>query len=93
MKALRISLLGLVLAAGLVSGADAHEPRIGLSVQLGYPGYFVAPPVYYAPPPVVLPAYGYPEGYAPYYYGYGPGWYGYRHGYRHEHRHGHRHRD
>ena len=87
MKTLRIVLLGLMLSAGLVSGAYAHEPRVGVSVQFGAPVYpvYVAPPVYYAPPPmvympqpVVVPPYGY--GYA--------GYYGHDHG---RHRGWHRH--
>jgi len=88
MKTFRIALLGLVLSAGLVSAAYAHEPRVGLSVQFGYPVY-VAPPVYYPPPPVVYvppPVDVPPYGYAGYYYGYdhGPrrGWHGHR---RHHH--------
>lgn len=52
MKTLRIALLGLMLSAGLASAAYAHGPRVGLSVNLGYPVY-AAPPVYYAPPPPV----------------------------------------
>ena len=52
MKTLRIALLGMMLSAGLVSGAYAHGPRVGFSVNLGYPVY-VAPPVYYTPPPPV----------------------------------------
>lgn len=99
MKTLRIALLGLMLAAGLVSGAYAHGPRVGLSVNLGYPVY-AAPPVYYQPPPVYYapprvyyapppplvyaPAYGY--GYAGYPYGRD---YGSHRGW-HQHRH-HRH--
>lgn len=81
MKTLRMFLLGIFLAAGLVSGALAHGPRVGLSVQFGYPGY-IAPPVYYVPPPVVYappPSLVYfppppvivpPYGYAGYYSGY-----------------------
>ncbi|MBS1159577.1 MAG: hypothetical protein H6R15_1996 [Proteobacteria bacterium] len=86
MKTIHIALLGLVLSAGLVSGAQAHEPRVGFSVQLGYPGY-VPPPVYYAPPPpvVYLPpppmVYGPVPVYGPRYVN--PGYYGYDRGYRH----------
>lgn len=61
MKTLRIALLGLVLSAGLVSGANAHEPRVGVNVQFGYPAYVAPPPVYYAPPV----RYGPPAYYAP----------------------------
>jgi|SRR6185369_2895047 len=52
MKTLRIVLFGLALSAGLVPGAYAHGPRVGVSVQFGYPGYIGPPPVYFAPPPV-----------------------------------------
>ena len=99
MKTLRIALLGLMLSAGLVSGAYAHGPRVGLSVNLGYPAY-VAPPVYYAPPPPVyyapLPRIYYapppavyvpPYGYAGFSYGYD---YGSHRGSHKQHRH-HRH--
>ena len=97
MKTLRIAMLGLMLSAGLVSGAYAHGSHVGLSVNLGFPVY-VEPPVYYAPPPPVYYApprvyyappplvYASPYGYAGYSYGYDRGW---RRG-RHEHRH-HRH--
>ena len=50
MKNIRIVLLGLMLSAGLVAGAYAHGPHVGLSVNLGYPVY-VAPHIYYPPPP------------------------------------------
>lgn len=84
MKTLRIVLLGLALSAGLVSVADAHGPRVGLSLQFGYPAYIGPPPVYFAPPPVAYvppPVYygppsvvGYPYGYVGYpYYGYDRG--------------------
>lgn len=60
MKAFRLGLLGLVLSAGLVTTAYAHDPNINWSIQFGYPGYveppaiyyLPAPPVYYVPPPV-----------------------------------------
>lgn len=97
MKTLRIVLLGMVLAAGLSSGAEAHGARVGVSVQFGYPAYYVPPPVYYVPPPplvyappvyvpppFVVPPYG-PYGYVDF-YGYG----GPRHGWRGHHG-GHRH--
>jgi len=41
MKTLRIALLGLMLSAGLVSGAYAHGPRVGLSVNRGCPEFCV----------------------------------------------------
>lgn len=99
MKTLRIALLGLMLSAGLVSGAYAHGPRVGLSVNLGYPAY-VAPPVYYAPPPpvyyappriyyappppvVYVPPYGY-SGYS-YRYDYGSHRGSHRHHRHHRH--------
>lgn len=100
MKIFRSALLGMLLAGGLVSGAYAHGPRVGVSVQFGYPGYNMAPPVYYAPPPVVYvppPPLVYapqpyvvpPYGYADYYYGYDRdprhGWH--RHGHGRHHRH------
>lgn len=103
MKTLRIALLGLALSAGLASGAYAHGPQVGLSVNLGYPAY-VAPPVYYAPPPpvsVYYPpppriyynappvVYTPPYGYASYPYGYN---YGSHRGW-HKHRHHRHHRD
>lgn len=95
MKTLRIALLGLVLTTGLVSGAYAHGPRVGVNVQFGYPAY-VAPPVYYAPPPVyyappppvvyVPPPFVGPYRSAGYYYGHDRGYYrgGHRH-WRHHH--------
>lgn len=99
MKTLHIALLGLALSAAPLSGAYAHEPRVGFSVNIGYPAY-VAPRVYYAPPPPVIYApppplvYGPPPyvvrpyGYVdyPYRHDYGPrrGWHGHRH---HHHRH------
>lgn len=94
MKTLRSALLGLLLASGLVSGADAHEPRVGVSVQFGYPVYYApppvryAPPVYYVPPPVVyLPApIVRPHRHADHFYRYDRGPYrgGHRH-WRHNH--------
>jgi hypothetical protein len=99
MKTLRNVLLGLMLAAAMTSGAYAHEPRVGLSFNLGYPAYVAPPPVYYAPPPpviyapppprVYLPApYVVPSyGYRPYVYDYGPRHGGHRHGHRHHHHH------
>lgn len=97
MKILRIVLLGLALSAGLVSIADAHAPRVGLSLQFGYPAYigpppvyvapppvaYVPPPVYYGPRPVVVAPYGY-IGYPYYGYDRGPrgGWHKHR---RHHH--------
>lgn len=100
MKTMRNVLFGAILAAGLASGAYAHEPRVGLSINLGYPVYVAPPPAYYAPPPVVyapppprvylpapyvvVPSYGY----RPYVYDYGPRHGGHHHG---GHRHGHRH--
>ncbi|MDE2441924.1 MAG: hypothetical protein KGP14_12950 [Betaproteobacteria bacterium] len=95
MKTLRVVLLGLALSVGLLSGAQAHGPSIGVTVQAGYPVYYGPPPVYYAPPPVVyapppvyvprvvVPSYRYGGYYydAPRY-----GWYG-RHGYHEGHRH------
>lgn len=95
MKICRIAVLGLALAAGLVSGAYAHEPRIGLSLQLGAPGYLPPPVVYAPPPPVVyLPPppmiYGPSPVYGPR-FGY-PGYYGYDRGYRRDWRRHERHR-
>lgn len=95
MKTLRIALLGLVLSAGLVSGAQAHEPRVGVNVQFGYPAYVAPPPVYYAPPV----RYGPPAYYAPPPVVYGPPPFvrpyrsaGYYYGYdRGHHRGGHKH--
>lgn len=52
MKTLRKLLLGLALASTLIPLAEAHGPRVGLSISLGYP-VFAPPPIYYAPPPVV----------------------------------------
>jgi len=100
MKTMRNVLFGAILAAGLASGAYAHEPRVGLSINLGYPAYVAPPPVYYAPPPPVVYAPPPPRVYlpAPYvvspYYGYRPYAYGYDDGprrgwYRHGHRHHH----
>lgn len=91
MKTLRIALLGLMLSAGLVSGAYAHGPRVGLSVNLGYPVY-VAPPVYYAPPPRIYYApppvvYVPPYGYAGFSYGYDYGSYRSSHKQHRHHRH------
>lgn len=98
MKTMRNVLFGAILAAGLVSGAYAHEPRVGLSINLGYPAYVAPPPVYYAPPPPVVYAPPPPRVYlpSPYvvspYYGYRPYAYGYDDGPRRGwHRHGHRH--
>lgn len=101
MKTLRIVLVGLALAAGLLPGAQAHGPRVGVSVQLGYPAYYVPPPVYYVPPPpppvVYAPplVYGPPVVVPPYRYSgyYDDGYGGPRHGWHghHGHRGGHRH--
>lgn len=54
MKTLRILMLTVALAAGGASSAYARD-SFGLSVNIGIPGYYAAPPavVYYAPPPVV----------------------------------------
>ena len=88
MKTIRVALLGLMLSAGVLSGAYAHGPRVGLSVNLGYPIY-VVPPIYYAPPPPIYYApppplvYAPPYGYAGYPYGYGYG------SHRGWHKHGH----
>lgn len=97
MKTMRNVLFGAILAAGLASGAYAHEPRVGLSINLGYPVYVAPPPAYYAPPPPVIYAPP-PRVYlpSPYvvspYYGYRPYAYGYDDGPRRGwHRHGHRH--
>ena len=98
MKTLHRILLGLLLAGSLVSGAYAHGPRVGVSVQFGYPVYYappvryVPPPTYYAPPPVYYapsPAVYWPGSY-PYaasYYGYDRGryWGGHRHWQHHHH--------
>ena len=65
MKTMRNVLFGAILAAGLASGAYAHEPRVGLSINLGYPVYVAPPPAYYAPPPAF---YGPPAVYEPGYY-------------------------
>lgn len=44
---------GVLGLAGIVGNANAHD-SVGLSINLGGPAYYVAPPpVYYAPPPVV----------------------------------------
>lgn len=105
MKTLRIAVLGLVLSAGLVSGAHAHEPRVGVNVQFGFPAYVAPPPVYYAPPvrygppayyappPVVYvpPPFVRPYRSAGYYYDYDRGHHrgGHKH-WRHHHHHHHR---
>lgn len=98
MKTLHIALLGFVLSTGLVPATYAHGPRVGLSINLGYPAY-IAPPIYYPPrvvyappppaylpPPFVVAPYGYVGyGYYPRYdYDYGPrpGWQKHR---RHRH--------
>lgn len=100
MKTLRAVLLGLALSVGLLSGAQAHGPRFDVTVQAGFPAYYVPPPaVYFAPPavyvppppPVYLPrpVVIQPYRYGGYYYD-GPrrGWYGhYGHHEHHEHRH------
>jgi len=98
MKTLRIALLGLILGTEMVSAAYAHGPRVGLSVNLGYPVYAAPPPIYYAPPPPVyyVPP---PVAYAPPYayagYGYPYTYYdnGWHRGWDRHHRHhrGHRH--
>jgi hypothetical protein len=92
MKTLRMLLLGLMLAAGLVSGAYANGTRVGVSINLGYPVYAAAPiyvapppPVYYAPPARIY--------YAPppmFYVGAGYPGYSYRHNHGH-YRGGHKH--
>lgn len=101
MKTLRIALLGMLLAAGLLPAAHAHGPRVDFSVNLGYPAY-VAPPAYYPPPPprlVYAPARAYylppphvarPYGHPKHFHGYGHDRHPYRAGHRH-HRHHHRH--
>jgi hypothetical protein len=99
MKTLRSVLLGLMLSAGLVSGAYANGPRVGVSVSLGYPVYAAPPPIYVAPPPPVYYApppriyytpppplvYVGPYGYPGYSYRYGNG--PYRGGGHRHHRH------
>lgn len=82
MKTMRLVLLALLLA---MAGTTAYaRDSFSLSIGLGYPAYYYAPPpvVYYEPPPVV---YYRP---APVYY-YGP-WISYRYDeprHRHHHRH------
>ncbi|KXB29128.1 hypothetical protein AT959_20175 [Dechloromonas denitrificans] len=97
MKTIRIALLGLMLSAGLVSGAYADGPRV--SISLGYPVYAAPPPVYYTPPPPVyyVPppriyrrpppplVYAPPYGYAGYSYGYDYGRRGGPYNHRHHH--------
>jgi hypothetical protein len=104
MKTLRLILLAAALAVGGMGNAYARD-SFGLSVNIGIPGYYAAPPaVYYVPPPVVYyePApiryYYEPRAQIYYseprhYYGHNHQWRGghrdYRHHDRHHH-HGHR---
>jgi hypothetical protein len=89
-KTMRLTLLGLLAAGGLMlSATPAFAARWSVNVGVGVPGYYAPapvivapPPVYYAPPPpiYVRPApvvvYGAPGYYPPGYYGYGrPGYY------------------
>lgn len=103
MKTLRLILLAAALAVGGMGSAYARD-SFGLSVNIGIPGYYAAPPaVYYAPPPVVYyepaPIRYYYEPRAQIYYSEPRHYYGHNHqwrdhrDYRHHdrhHHHGHR---
>ncbi|GBG13630.1 uncharacterized protein NMK_1181 [Novimethylophilus kurashikiensis] len=43
----------LALALGLTGTAAQAHDSVGFSLNIGVPGYYAAPPVYYAPPPPV----------------------------------------
>ncbi|PFH08560.1 hypothetical protein BCF11_0923 [Collimonas sp. PA-H2] len=83
-ETMRVTLLGLFAAAGLMFSAAPAFAGVNWSVNVGVPAYYPPPPVYLAPPPVyyappppvyVRPApvvvYGAPGYYPPGYYGYG----------------------
>ena len=100
MKTLRLILLAAALAVGGMGSAYARD-SFGLSVNIGIPGYYAAPPaVYYAPPPVVYyepaPIRYYYEPSARIYYGEPRHYYGHNHQWRdnrhydRHHHHGHR---
>lgn len=64
MKKIRLVFLTLILVMAGTSSAYARD-SVGFSINLGFPGYYAAPPVvYYSPPPVVY------YGSAPAYYNY-----------------------
>lgn len=97
MKKIRLVFLALALMLAGASSAYAHD-SVGFSVNLGFPGYYAAPPpvVYYSPPPAVyyspVPAYYNYYGPSVYYRSYEPRYYhdrGYRRGWD-DHRGGHR---
>ena len=52
MKLIRNVLVGLFLLSGFAAGAQAHDPRVTFSLQLGSPVYVEPPSVYYTQPPV-----------------------------------------
>jgi len=96
MKKIRLVFVALALALAGTSSAYAHG-SVGFSVNLGFPGYYAAPPaVYYPAPPVVYysPAPAYYNYYAPaaYYRPYEPRYHYYDRGYHRgwdDHRGGH----
>jgi len=76
MKKIRLVFLALALVLAGTSSAYARD-SVGFSVNLGFPGYYAAPPpVYYSAPPVVYysPAPAYYSYYGPsvYYRSYEP---------------------
>ncbi|MEO6918634.1 MAG: hypothetical protein ABI171_06445 [Collimonas sp.] len=98
-KTMRVTLLGLLAATGMLFSAAPAFAGVNWSVNVGVPAYYPPPPVYYAPPPVyyapppvyVRPpvvVYGAPGYYPPAYYG-RPGYYwrgrGWHDHYRHDH--------
>jgi hypothetical protein len=101
MKTLRIVMLTAALAVGGMGSAYARD-SFGLSVNIGIPGYYAAPPavVYQAPPAVVYyepePVryyYGAPTRIyysEPRYYGHDHKWRGNGHKHHRHHHHGHR---
>jgi hypothetical protein len=72
MKKIRLMFLALALVLAGTSSAYARD-SFGFSINLGSPGFYGPPPVYYAPPPAVYyqPAPVYYHYYAPQAY-YGP---------------------
>jgi len=72
MKVIRFVFAALALLTAGVTSAYAHD-SVGFSLNIGVPGYYVAPPpVYYVPPVVTYyqpaPVYYYePRSYYPYY--------------------------
>ena len=72
MKAIRFVFAALALLTAGVTSAYAHD-SVGFSLNIGVPGYYVAPPpVYYVPPVVTYyqpaPVYYYEtRSYYPYY--------------------------